>query len=129
MSVLKWSTALHWMRIVALFLCTALPSLGHASAAPPSTSSDTSAHSRESDGPQEKLLESLMTAMALSIVKPFLAQIQRFILQNRRRRLYDELANINSQIRNISNIWNRSLTASLNFCLHPMYRSVVWTEA
>jgi hypothetical protein len=24
--------------------------------------------------------------------------------------------------------WNRSLTASLNFCLHPMYRSVVWTE-
>jgi len=26
-------------------------------------------------------------------------------------------------------IWNRSLTASLNFCLHPMYRSVVWTEA
>jgi hypothetical protein len=28
-----------------------------------------------------------------------------------------------------SDIWNRSLTASLNFCLHPMYRSVVWTEA
>jgi len=26
-------------------------------------------------------------------------------------------------------IMNRSLTASLNFCLHPMYRSVVWTEA
>ena len=28
-----------------------------------------------------------------------------------------------------SDIWNRSLTASLNFCLYPMYRSVVWTEA
>jgi hypothetical protein len=28
-----------------------------------------------------------------------------------------------------SEILNRSLTASLNFCLHPMYRSVVWTEA
>ncbi|MGA2851169.1 MAG: hypothetical protein ABSE46_19365 [Terracidiphilus sp.] len=28
-----------------------------------------------------------------------------------------------------SEIRNRSLTASLNFCLHPMYRSVVWTEA
>lgn len=28
-----------------------------------------------------------------------------------------------------SDILNRSLTASLNFCLHPMYRSVVWTDA
>ncbi len=28
-----------------------------------------------------------------------------------------------------SEIWNRSLTASLNFCRHPMYRSVVCTDA
>jgi len=28
-----------------------------------------------------------------------------------------------------SEILNRSLTTSLNFCLQPMYRSVVWTEA
>jgi hypothetical protein len=33
------------------------------------------------------------------------------------------------RVRFASDIWNRSLTASLNFCLHPMYRSVVWTEA
>jgi hypothetical protein len=28
-----------------------------------------------------------------------------------------------------SDIWNQSLAAALNFCLHPMYRSVAWTEA
>jgi hypothetical protein len=48
-----------------------------------------------------KILESLLSAVAISMVKPFLTEIQSVIVRNRKRDLYKELAEANIQSREL----------------------------